>query len=235
MSPIEINKRVTFFLQEPLILDGAMMQRIQENFTGVLDLMPSYSKKIQFKIAQTGVDTSEEKGIEMRRADDSLKIVFDKTRIDIYSFENSSLQDFVSVSGAIRSILERLDIRVYRRVAMCHQLYYDCTERQFDACYEFVFRDPVTSSVEWNAQRVLREPIADGKNLLINDIVLLGRVLNANVDGKLINDKLLLNIDVNTVPGSDVEAVNDDIELFFNRAIEIIEAHERNINNISAE
>lgn len=235
MTPIEINKRVTLFLHEPLVLDGAMMQKIQENFTGVLNLVPSYSKKIQFKIAQSGVDTSEEKGIEMRRADDSLKVVFDKTRIDILSFENNSLQEFVSLFLAIRDILDGMDIRLYRRVAMCHQIYYNCTEKQFDACYEYVFKEPVISSVEWNAQRVLRKPIADDKNLLLNDIVLVGRVLNANVDGKLIDDKLLLNIDVNTVPGSDVDAVNNNIELFFSRAIEIIEAHERNINNISAE
>ena len=232
MNPIEINKRATFFIVEPLSLDGVMMQRIQEEFTGVLDLAPSYSKRYQLKFAQTGVDTSEEKSIEMKRADESLKITFDRNRIDVFSSEEYSLQEFTETIHTIKSVLDRLEINRYRRVAICHQTYFECTETQFDSCYSYVFREPVTSCVEWNAQRLLREPIIEGNALLLNDIIIIGRVLNANVNGRLINDKLLLNIDINTIPGSDIDQVNANINLFFNRAIELIERHERSICGI---
>lgn len=235
MNPIEIDKRATLFVAEPLSLEGAMMQRIQEEFSGVLDLVPSYSKRYQLKFAQTGVDTSEEKSIEMKRVDDSLRVTFDRNRIDVFSTEGNTLQEFVEIFNQLKMVLERIEIKNFRRIAMCHQTYYDCSEEQFDACYRYVFREPANACVEWNAQRVSREPIAEGAELLLNDIVMLGRVLNANVNGQLINDKLLLNLDINTIPGSNIDQVNDNLDLFFNRAIELIERHERSISGIFTE
>ena len=57
MESVEINKRATFFLAESLLLNAEKMQKITELFSGVLDLMPVYDKRIQMNISPTGVVT----------------------------------------------------------------------------------------------------------------------------------------------------------------------------------
>lgn len=236
MEPIEINKRATFFLAEPMLLTADKMQKIAEFFSGVLDLMPAYDKRIQMNITPTGVVTSsEESGIEMKRTDGSLKVTFDSNRIDVFSIQGCTLYEFVEMVKEIKEVIHRLDAGTFARFALCHQLYYNCTEEQFKQCYHSTFCDAENESVEWNSQRVIREKFAEDSPLMLNNIIFLGRVLNAIVDGNIINEKLLLNIDVNTVPGSAISAVNESENKFFERAMQIIEADERVVNDIFTE
>lgn len=235
MEPIEINKRATFFLVESLLLDIEKIQTIAEFFSGVLDLMPVSNKRIQMKITPSGVVTSsEEKGIEMKRVDDSLRVTFDSNRVDVFSTQSQSMREFLDVIRVIKETLNRLEVGLYARFALCHQMYYICTEEQFDKCYRATFCNADKPSIEWNAQRVIREKFSDESLLMMNNIIFIGRVLNANVDGNLINEKLLLNIDVNTVPNSDITEINNNVDGFFERAMQIIEDDERLINDIFA-
>lgn len=236
MEPIEINKRATFFLAESLLLNSEKMQKIAELFSGVLDLMPAYDKRIQMNITPTGaVTSSEERGIEMRRTDGSLRVTFDSSRIDIFSIQGCTLYEFVEMVKEIKDVLHHLEVGAFSRFALCHQSYYNCSEEQFKQCYHATFHDAENESVEWNSQRVMRKRFAEDSPLMLNNIIFLGRVLNANVDGNIINEKLLLNIDVNTIPGSAINDVNERENDFFERAMQIIEEDERIVNDIFTE
>ena len=224
-----LNRRSTFFVKEQIIVNNENVIKIASSL-GKFGLVPSANKGIGFKITPNGIIQEEVLSLEMKTFDDSFKIVFNVDRIDLIRNKISAtdnLEDiysFVEKTKEIFSILKNVYSLIVTRVALSTNTSYDIPSAFIDNIYGKLVNSDETP-VEWQIRKVLRASLAPENHIQTNNVYTLSRNLAQIGFENTAKDRILCEIDINTVPIVNLKLEDSDIDAFWTTAsTDIIEA-----------
>jgi len=206
----QINRRATVFISENRMMnyqDLAILNPLMQEFA----LLPSTNKQMNFQITPNGLQPIEGLSIELRSNNDSFKISFGQGRIDILRNKISTednlepINDFISKVKRIISVLtQAYPTWIINRLALCVNVCFDLDiERLSSSYHKFIVKDP-QNIVEWRLRNVIRKPLSEGSNILVNQVSTISRSVFQISFEQLPKDRILVETDFNTVVGQDI-------------------------------
>ncbi len=207
----QINRRATVFINENRMMnnqDLAILNPLMQE----LALMPSTNKQMTFQITPNGLMPIEGLSIDLRSNNDSFKISFGQGRIDILRSKMSMddnlepLSEFISrVQRIITMLKQAYPTWTINRLALCLNVCFDLDKEHLDSSYhKFVVNDS-PNIVEWRLRNVIRKPLSEGNNILVNQVSTISRSVFQTSFELFPLDRILVETDFNTMVGQEVD------------------------------
>lgn len=206
----QINRRATIFINENRMMnnqDLAILNSLMQEFA----LLPSTNKQMNFQITPNGLQPIEGLSIDLRSSDDSFIISFGQGRIDILRNKISAednlepIDDFIlKVQRIISELTLAYPTWIINRLALCLNVCFDLDNDHLVSSYnKFVVRN-TPNIVEWRLRNVIRKPLSEGSNILVNQVSTISRSVFQTSFEQLPLDRILVETDFNTVVGQDI-------------------------------
>lgn len=212
-----MERRATLFVGNPIKITGENIPAFITTF-GKLGLFPSVNKGIGIKITPKGVEQEDVISLDMKYLDETLKVSIGPDRIDIVSKKTDenwdSFRNFImKISNEITTQLSNDIIRY----AQCASIRLKLDQKHAQEAYQKLFVDNEPNPVEWQLRKVHRTNLQspDKKfSVVVNNVYNLTRN-NVIVNGENLSNIVTLDMDVNTLVGSDVNSLKGLQELFW--------------------
>lgn len=206
----QINRRATVFINENRMMnnqDLAILNSLMQDFA----LLPSTNKQMNFQITPNGLQPIEGLSIDLRSSDDSFIISFGQGRIDILRNKISAednlepIDDFIlKVQRIISKLTLAYPTWIINRLALCLNVCFDLDNDHLVSSYnKFVVRK-TPNIVEWRLRNVIRKPLYEGSNILVNQVSTISRSVFQTSFEQLPLDRILVETDFNTMVGQDI-------------------------------
>ncbi len=217
-----VNRRSTFFIKEKIDINNDNILKISTALNG-LGLLPSATKGVEIKVTPNGIVPESTLALEMKTIDESFKVVFGADRIDIIRNKISEddnlsdLNEFVDKTIKVFKNLNSALSLVFTRLALCANICYDLDIANLDNVYKRFLVEADTTPSEWQIRRVFKE---QNDELSVNLVSTISRsMIQVGYEGQL-KDRLLLEIDINTVPVTNLQISEQSILAFWTYAKE---------------
>ncbi len=219
-----VNRRATLFVANPISITEDILPMYVSEFSK-MNLLPSVNKGIGFKITPQGIEQEEVLSLNLSYLDNTLMVVFGPDRVDIQSTKPGETWDsfHISVERVIEILSSHMNYRVVR-LALCGSVIYSLDEEMSKKVYLKLAKDGTEQPVEWQFRKVLRTKITtqDGiKSVVVNNVYSLTN--NAIVPGVGIQKGVLLDMDINTLVGSNPDNVLAVQELFWAHSASVVD------------
>lgn len=223
-----INRRATIFVINKIVVDNENVIKITSAL-GPFGLMPSTAKGVGLKITPNGVIQEEVLTLEMRTIDESFKVVFGVDRIDIIRNKVSvadafdSTDSFLNKAKEIISTLISLFPISISRLALCANVCYDMESIRLNNIYKIFVNSANEIPVEWQLRKVIRTTLTTNEAAKINNVFTLSRGIVQIGFENVPKDRILLEIDINTMPNAGLLFNEADIENFWKLSVESLQ------------
>lgn len=217
MDATIINRRATFFASVPTNVEQNMQKYI-DNFM-VLKMYPSFNQNIVMKITPSGVVQDKIITLDLKYMDESLKVTIQPDRFDIFSTNrNETLEQFIEHVQEIEKAISSSYNNPFTRLALYSLSYFDIDAESYDGVYAGISKNNEEHPVEWNFRKVLRYTTGENEEKIeVNNVSSFSRSTIKLKDSPA-SDKILLEIDINTVVGSSISSIQKNIPFFFKSA-----------------
>lgn len=217
------QRRATIFVIPQLNLSEDILPKFIADFSS-LGLIPSVNKGLGIKITPQGIEPEEVISLDLKKLDDTLKVSFGPDRIDIVSIVNTETWDsFRDISMKIYGILKNDMNMQVNRLALCANFSCALNQGVGNVAYSKL-TNLEEKPVEWQIRKVERSEIKTSDNVtaIINKVITISRN-ELVVKGEDLRDVLNMDYDINTLVGTNVEAINAIQELFWEESASLIE------------
>lgn len=217
MNATIMERRATLFVGTPIKITGENIPAFITAF-GKLGLYPSVNKGIGIKVTPNGVEHEDVISLDMKYLDETLKVSIGPERIDIVSKKTDenwdSFREFLmKISNEITSQFNNDIIRY----AQCASIRLKLDLKHAQEAYQKLFVDKDSNPVEWQLRKVHRTQLLSSDNKVsvkVNNVYNLSRN-NVIVNGENLSNIVTLDMDVNTLVGSDINSLKLIQELFW--------------------
>jgi len=215
------NRRASLFCSAPLQFNEELVNAYVNEFSPK-DLVPSVNKAMGLKITPKGLSVEDVISLEMKKLDDSFRVVFSNDRIDIDSNNsNDSMNDFLTIANEIqKTLIEKMNL-TFVRLALCESLVYQLSEAQRSVAYKAIVNKEEPAPVEWQFQNVKRSKVSsEGENrceVIVNEVV------NVKCPETVDNGIMFLDMDINTKVGTPADQILAISDLFWPHANNVID------------
>ncbi|WP_071146664.1 hypothetical protein [Bacteroides ihuae] len=217
-----INRRATLFVSVPIVINGETLPKFVEAFNG-LNLLPSVNKGLGLKFTPQGVVQENVISLDMKYLDETLKVSIGPDRFDIVGTKrNESMDEFLK---KVRDIIAAISKTYpeFTRLALCSTLFFDMNISLLNKVYQKIASVQDEYPIEWQIRKILRDKIEKtGEVLTINKAYTLSRNIT-QIGPEDPTDRILLDIDINTVVGNDLKILNHQQSEFWDTATSAIE------------
>lgn len=210
------NKRVTLFCLMPIQFNEELI-KVYVNEFSPKDLIPTVNKGMGLKITPKGLVAEDVISLELKKLDDSRRVVFSSDRIDIESNQaDDSMEDFLLFAKDIKQVLSSKMNISFVRLALCESVVFTISDSQRIEAYRTIVNKEDDIPVEWQFQNVRRSKITSvdqpACDVMINEVY--------NVKSPETSDVgiMILDMDINTKVGATVEQINAVEPLFWSYA-----------------
>lgn len=210
------NKRVTLFCSMPIQFNEELIKVYVSEFSPK-DLIPTVNKGKGLKITPKGLIAEDVISLELKKLDDSRKVVFSSDRIDIESNQaDDSMEDFLLFAKDIKQVLSnRMNIS-FVRLALCESVVFTISDSQRIEAYKSIVNKDETVPVEWQFQNVRRSKITTQTQSVCD--VIINEVYNVKSPETSDVGLMILDMDINTKVGATLEQINAVEPLFWSYA-----------------
>lgn len=217
MNATIMERRATLFVGNLIKITGENIPAFISIF-GDLGLYPSVNKGIGIKVTPNGVEHEDVISLDMKYLDETLKVSIGPERIDIVSKkadENwDSFREFLmKISKEITSQFNNEIVRY----AQCASIRLKLDLKHAQEAYQKLFVDKDSNPVEWQLRKVHRTQLLSSDNkfsVMVNNVYNISRN-NVIVNGENLSNIVTLDMDVNTLVGSDINSLKQIQELFW--------------------
>lgn len=225
MNATIIERRATLFVGNPIKITGENIPVFIEAF-GKLKLFPSVNKGIGIKVTPKGIEQEDIISLDLKYLDETVKVSIGPDRIDIVSKKVNedwdSFREFVmQISTEIKSKFNNDIIRY----ALCASIRLKLDQDHAQKSYAKLFVSKEENLVEWQMRKVnrtlLKFPDRED-SILVNNVYNLCRN-SSTVNGENLTNIVTLDLDINTIVGSDIKMLNSLQELFWISAANTIQ------------
>lgn len=217
-----VNRRSTLFIKEKIDINNENILKISTALSG-LGLLPSATKGVEIKVTPNGIVPESTIALEMKAMDDSFKVVFGADRIDIIRnkiSEDDNLSDLNEFVDKTIKVFKNLNSALsleFTRLALCANICYDLDAVDLDNVYRRFLVEADTTPSEWQIRQVFKE---QNNELSVNLVSTISRsMIQVGYEGQL-KDRLLLEMDINTVPVANLQIQEQSILDFWTYAKE---------------
>ena len=214
------NRRVTLFSSSSIQFNEELVKAYVDEFSPK-ELVPSVSKGKAIKFTPKGVTTEDVISLELKKLDDTFRVVFGVDRIDIESTKAGEvMSDFLSLAKEIELTLSSKMNLSFVRLALYESVIFQIDDVQRKAAYNIFAKNEDYIPVEWQFQDVKRSSIiADEGKTIVVDVNEVYSVRSPETNGENI---LLIDMDINTKMGASKEQIMVVKDKFWLYASEII-------------
>lgn len=221
-----LNRRGTLFCGEQNKVDVTNYMVFIDALKG-LNVLPSVNKGIGFNVKPDGSISQEEVlSLDFSGSDDStFKISFGPGRIDISSSDPEITIDcFMGKMKKVVNALKDIYNEGYIRYALCATIMFEMDDDNLDKAYNrFVKNDKGESPIEWSIRKVLRTTLTDAEySVDVNNVYTISRGIYPRPNMPPIG-ALILEQDINTVVGADINSLSYLQKRFFAGAAKTLE------------
>ena len=197
-----VNRRATFFFVGQLNFNESILSKYISEFFQ-LNLLPSVNKGLGIKITPNGIEPEEVISLDLKKMDETLKVSFGPNRVDIVSTKVDDCWESFNATILRISLILKNERLVFNRLALCANVSFSLDSGVGEETYRFLTNND-EHPVEWQIRKVIRTKFND--SILVNNVYTLSR--NAVVvNGTDLSDKLILDLDFNTLSGTSVELI----------------------------
>lgn len=204
-----LNRRATLFVVPPL---EAITENNLQNYISAfaeLKLLPSVNKGLALKITPQGVVQETVVSIEMKLIDDSFKVTTGPDRFDVFS--NQKEQDINSFLEKLHKTIDAIK-KVYSgpitRLALCSTFLFNMDSKLLRDSYRKITKNEDEYPVEWQLRKVLRSELGEDNKITVNNVSTISRNI-AQIETKAPADVVILDVDINTLVGTDVNLIKN--------------------------
>ena len=218
-----INHRATLFVSTPINIDEHTLPKFVEAFNG-LGLLPSVNKGLGLKFTPQGVVQENVISLDMKYLDDTLKVSIGSNRFDIVCTNKAETIDtFLEKVKSIIIAISKAYLDPFTKLALCSTIFFNIDVSLLDKVYGKVVNIQDEFPVEWQIRKVLRSKVEDkNKTLTINNVYTLSRNI-MQIGTEVPIDRILLDMDINTIIGTPPDALEQLQTKFWNEASTTIE------------
>ena len=214
------NRRVTLFSSTSIQFNEDLVKAYVDEFSPK-DLVPSVSKGKAIKFTPKGVTTEDVISLELKKLDDTFRVVFGVDRIDIESTKTGEvMSDFLSLAKEIEATLSSKMNLMFVRLALYESVVFQIDDAQRNKAYGIFAKNEAYNPVEWQFQDVKRSSISSKHDAAVKvDVNEVYSVRCPETNGE---NLLLIDLDINTKVGAtneQISAIRDD---FWPYASEVI-------------
>lgn len=227
-----INHRATLFVGAPISIDEHTLPKFVEAFNG-LGLLPSVNKGLGLKFTPQGVVQENVISLDMKYLDDTLKVSIVPNRFDIIcTNKNETMDAFLKKVENIIAAIPKVYSDSFTRLALCSTVFFNIDISSLDKVYEKVFNIQDEYPVEWQIRKVLRSTIeSKNKTLTVNNVYTLSRnIMQIGTEDPI--DRILLDMDINTIVGSAPDALMQLQSEFWSEANTTIKSTIKHYENL---
>ena len=202
-----LNRRATLFVSGLQNFTEALLSKYISEFSN-LGLLPSINKGFGIKITPNGIEPEEVVSLDLKKLDESLKVTFGPDRIDIVSTQvNETWHSFCKTITEISNIINKNGMK-FNRLALCANVSYALDDGQGNLAYTKLTKTDNEFPVEWQIRKVIRKELENNNQecVLVNYVYTLTRN-DITVNKSNMRDKLILDLDFNTMAGISVEKI----------------------------
>lgn len=214
------NKRATLFCSLPIQFNEEMIKVYMNEFSPK-DLIPTVNKGMGLKITPKGLIAEDVISLELKKLDDSRRVVFSSDRIDIESNQtDDAMEDFLLFANDIKQVLsDKMNVS-FNRLALCESVVFTISDAQRMEAYKTIVNKEEAIPVEWQFQNVRRSKITvepqPACDVTINEVYNVKSPENPDVN------IMVLDMDINTKVGTPSEQIKAVEPLFWSYANNII-------------
>lgn len=210
------NKRVTLFCSMPIQFNEELI-KVYVNEFSPKDLIPTVNKGMGLKITPKGLIAEDVISLELKKLDDSRRVVFSSDRIDVESNQtDDSMEDFLLFAKDIKQVLSSKMNISFVRLALCESVVFTISDSQRIEAYRTIVNKEEAIPVEWQFQNVRRSKIT-AVNQTTCDVTI-NEVYNVKSPETSDAGIMILDMDINTKVGATVEQINAVEPLFWSYA-----------------
>lgn len=209
------NRRATLFVSGLQNFTENVLSKYISEFSN-LGLLPSVNKGFGIKITPNGIEPEDVISLDLKKLDETLKVAFGPDRIDIVSTQtNETLDSFCKTIIEISSIVNKIGMK-YNRLALCANISYALDNGQGNLAYAKLTKNVNEYPVEWQIRKVIRKELENTKQegVWINYVYTLSRN-DIIVNNSSMADRLILDLDFNTLVGTSIEKIADIQDVFW--------------------
>lgn len=197
-----VNRRATFFFVGQLNFNESILSKYISEFSQ-LNLLPSVNKGLGIKITPNGIEPEEVISLDLKKMDETLKVSFGPNRVDIVSTKVDDCWESFNATILRISLILRNERLVFNRLALCANVSFSLDPGVGEQAYRILTNND-DHPVEWQIRKVIRTKFND--SILVNNVYTLSRNAVVVNDTDL-SDKLILDLDFNTLSGTSVELI----------------------------
>lgn len=225
MNASILERRATLFVGTPIIISGENIPIFISTF-GKMNLFPSVNKGFGIKLTPKGVVQEDVISLDMKYLDETVKMSIGPDRIDIVSKKvDENWDSFRNLVMEISKEIKNNFSTEITRYAQCALIRLKLDSNHAQSAYSKLFVARDENPVEWRLRKVNRTLLLSPDKqykVVVNNVYNLSRNY-AIVNGENISNIVTLDMDINTLVGSDINALNNLQELFWVSSANTIE------------
>lgn len=217
-------RRATFFVVNQKSFSESVLSQYIEEFRS-MELLPSINRGVGIKITSKGLEQENVLSLELKKLDDSLKVIFVPDRIDIISVQkNESCSSFEEIINRTLDVMTTKLHLEFSRLGFGSKYGVSLEDGQGNLVYGKLVNSLDETPVEWQIRKVTRTPFEyrDNAKMLVNNVCTLSRseiLVNMPASPDIIN----IEFDINTLPNTSCEEIKDIQSVFFKHAFSVVE------------
>ncbi len=206
MKTTVLERRATCFVGNSIKITRENIPVFIKVF-GQMGLYPSVNKGIGIKVTPNGIEQEDVISLDLKYLDETVKMSVGPDRIDIVSKKaGETWISFIEFVMKISDELRKNFSNDIIRLALCASIRLKLDQKHAEEAYGKLFKSEDELPIEWQLRKVIRTTMSsdDNKNeVTVNNVYNIYRN-DAIVNGENLSNIIKLDMDVNTIVGSDI-------------------------------
>lgn len=212
------NRRSTVFLSSPLNFTEELLSKYISEFSS-LGLLPTVNKGLGIKLSSKGIEPEEVISLDLKKLDETLRVSFGPDRVDVVSTKIDETWDkFCEITLQISDVLLKLG-KNFNRLALCASVKFRLNDGLGESAYSNLIGKSEEKPVEWQIRKVNRYSLqaSEDTKAVVNDVQTISRN-NIIVNDEDLKDVIILDLDLNTLVGTESEVIQSIRKPFWHAA-----------------
>ena len=212
------NRRSTVFLSSPLNFTEELLPKYISEFSS-LGLLPTVNKGLGIKLSSKGIEPEEVISLDLKKLDETLRVSFGPDRVDVVSTNIDETWDkFCEMTIQISDVLLKLG-KNFNRLALCASVKFRLNDGLGESAYSNLIGKSEENPVEWQIRKVNRYSLqaSEDTKAVVNDVQTISRN-NIIVNDEDLKDVIILDLDLNTLVGTESEVIQSIRKPFWHAA-----------------
>ena len=212
------NRRSTVFLSSPLNFTEELLSKYISEFSS-LGLLPTVNKGLGIKLSSKGIEPEEVISLDLKKLDETLRVSFGPDRVDVVSTKIDETWDkFCETTLQISDVLLKLG-KNFNRLALCASVKFRLNDGLGESAYSNLIGKSEEKPVEWQIRKVNRYSLqaSEDTKAVVNDVQTISRN-NIIVNDEDLKDVIILDLDLNTLVGTESEVIQSIRKPFWHAA-----------------